>query len=60
MSKNMPKNLRDISEAFRPEINFDTFTKAIFSFQFKKMGFDLEKVNGEGINHYHIRYTGLV
>ena len=46
---------KKVREAYRPEIKYDSFTKSIFYYQFKRLGFDLQKVNGEGINHHHIR-----
>ncbi|CAI2359431.1 unnamed protein product [Moneuplotes crassus] len=46
---------RKVEEAFRPDIHYNKITKDIFQYNFKKIGFDLEKVSGEGINHYHIR-----
>lgn len=47
---------RRVEEAFRPDIHYNKITKDIFQYNFKKIGFDLDKVSGEGINHYHIRY----
>lgn len=54
-TKNSFDYQKSVEEAFRPTLNFDSLTKDIFLYNFKKIGFDLEKIDGEGINHYHIR-----